>query len=282
MKIIKKYTIILFGLLLIAISYNLFFAPNYLDTGGISGLAIVIKHLFFIEESITILIGNLILLTISFIALGKTLTKNSFLGSILLPIFIKLTSNISNIIIIQEIEILILAVIGGVLSGIGYGLLFKNNFTSGGTDILNQIALKKFKIPLNKSMIYIDGSIVLLGGIVFGIETMVYSIISLLIISILSNKTMLELNKNKIFYILTKKSKEIQEYLTKELKYDVTIFETRGGYSKKKKKLILCSVKTKDYYKVKTAIQLIDEEAFITITENYEIMNENKMVSQID
>ena len=116
----------------------------------------------------------------------------------------------------KDLELLIIAVLGGVLSGLGYGLLFKNNFTSGGTDILNQIALKKFKIPLNKSMIYIDGSIVLLGGIVFGIDSMIYSIISLLIISVLSNKTMLELNKNKIFYILTKKSSEIQEYLTKE------------------------------------------------------------------
>ena len=81
---------------------------------------------------------------------------------------------------------------------------------------------------------------------------------------------------------MTKKSSEIQEYLTKELKYDITIFETRGGFSKKHQKLILCSVKTKDYYKVKTAIQLIDSEAFITITENYEIMNENTMVPQID
>lgn len=280
MRRIKKYTTVLLGLLLVSFSYNLFFSPYQFDTGGISGLAIVIKQLFFIEESLVILIGNLILLFISYFVLGKNLTKNSFMGSLLLPIFIKLTSGISNLIMIEDLELLIIAILGGVISGLGYGLLFKNNFTSGGTDILNQIALKKFKIPLNRSMIYIDGSIVLLGGVVFGIESMIYSIIALLIISILSNKTMLELNKNKIFYILTNKPKEIQEYLTKELKYDVTIFDTKGGYSKKKKKLILCSVKTKDYYKVKTAIQWIDKEAFITITENYEIMNENKMVPQ--
>ncbi len=282
MRIIKKYITVIIGILFIAISYNLFFSPNQLDTGGISGLAIVIHELFFFEESIVIFIGNIILLILSFLILGRDLTKNTLLGSILLPVFIKLTSGISNILIMKDLELLIIAVLGGVLSGLGYGLLFKNNFTSGGTDILNQIALKKFKIPLNKSMIYIDGSIVLLGGIVFGIDSMIYSIISLLIISVLSNKTMLELNKNKIFYILTKKSSEIQEYLTKELKYDITIFETRGGFSKKHQKLILCSVKTKDYYKVKTAIQLIDSEAFITITENYEIMNENTMVPQID
>lgn len=282
MRIIKKYITVIIGILFIAISYNLFFSPNQLDTGGISGLAIVIHELFFIEESIVIFIGNIILLILSFLILGRDLTKNTLLGSILLPVFIKLTSGISNILIMKDLELLIIAVLGGVLSGLGYGLLFKNNFTSGGTDILNQIALKKFKIPLNKSMICIDGSIVLLGGIVFGIDSMIYSIISLLIISVLSNKTMLELNKNKIFYILTKKSSEIQEYLTKELKYDITIFETRGGFSKKHQKLILCSVKTKDYYKVKTAIQLIDSEAFITITENYEIMNENTMVPQID
>ncbi|MCI8574964.1 MAG: YitT family protein, partial [Bacilli bacterium] len=210
--------------------------------------------------------------------LGKDLTKNYLLGSILFPLFIKLTSNINRILIINDLEMLIISIIGGTLSGIGYGLLFKNNFTSGGTDILNQIAEKKFKIPMSKSMIYIDGAIVLLGGFIFGIEKMIYSIIALLLISNLSNKTMLEINKHKVFYIQTKKVKEVKKYLTQDLSYDVTIFESIGGYSNTKNELILCSVKTSDYYKVSTGLKLIDPDSFVTITENYEAMNENKMV----
>ena len=127
-------------------------------------------------------------------------------------------------------------------------------------------------------MIYIDGSIVLLGCIIFGIESMVYSIIALLFISTISNKTMLGIHNNKIFYIQTKKMTQIKRYLIQDLKYDVTIFEGIGGFSQKKKQLILCSVKTSDYYKVKTGIELLDQEALIIITENYELLNENLMV----
>lgn len=281
MRIIRKYGSVILGILLVSISYNLFFSPYHLDTGGISGLAIVVQNLFLISDTSFMLVTNILLLILSYIVLGKELTKNSLLGSILFPFFVQFTSKISNIINIEGLEILIIAIVGGTISGIGYGLLFKNNFTSGGTDIFNQIAEKKFKVPISKSMIYIDGSIVLLGGFIFGIEKMLYSIIALILISIISNKTMLDINKNKVFYIQSKKTKEIKKYLTKDLMYDVTIFESTGGFSNQKKDLILCSIKTSDYYKVSTGLKLIDKDAFITITENYESMNENKMVPNL-
>lgn len=281
MRIIRKYGSVILGILLVSISYNLFFSPYHLDTGGISGLAIVVQNLFLISDTSFMLVTNILLLILSYIVLGKELTKNSLLGSILFPLFVQLTSKISTIINIEGLEILIIAIVGGTISGIGYGLLFKNNFTSGGTDILNQIAEKKFKVPISKSMIYIDGCIVLLGGFIFGIEKMIYSIIALILISIISNKTMLDINKNKVFYIQSKKTKEIKKYLTKDLMYDVTIFESTGGFSNQKKDLILCSIKTSDYYKVSTGLRLIDKDAFITITENYESMNENKMVPNL-
>ena len=202
MQRIQKYGNVIFGLLFVAITYNLFFAPLNLVTGGVSGLAIIMKHLFWINESFFILITNIILLLISYFVLGKDLTKNTLLGSLLLPIMIQITSNINELINLDGLEMLIKAILGGIISGIGYGMIFKNNFTSGGTDILNQIAEKKFKIPISKSMIYIDGSIVLLGCIIFGIESMVYSIIALLFISTISNKTMLGIHNNKIFYNL--------------------------------------------------------------------------------
>lgn len=278
MPSIKKYCSVVFGILLVSIAYNLCFAPFHFDTGGVSGLSIVITNLFPIKESVFIFILNMMLLVLSFIVLGKTLTKNTLLGSLLFPLFISLTSFLQNYISFAGLEEIIVAVLGGVLSGVGFGLVFKNNFTSGGTDILNQIAEKKFKIPMSKSMIFVDGAIVLFGGIVFGIEKMIYSIIALILISVISNKTMLGINKNKVFYIHTQKQKEVKNYLTKDLKYDITIFEVEGGFSNQKNHLILCSVDTSNYYRVKTGIELIDPKAFLTITEAYEIMNQNAMV----
>src|SRR5699024_1917663 len=128
-------------------------------------------------------------------------------GSILFPVFISLTENISQRITF-DLDILILAVLGGALSGIGYGLIFRNNFTTGGTDILNQIAEKYLKIPMGRSILMVDGPIVVLGLMVFGLEQTIYSLIVLILISTLSNRTMFELNKNRVLYIQTDKVKE--------------------------------------------------------------------------
>ena len=191
------------------------------------------------------------------------------------PVFISLTENISQRITF-DLDILILAVLGGALSGIGYGLIFRNNFTTGGTDILNQIAEKYLKIPMGKSILMVDGPIVVLGLMVFGLEQTIYSLIVLILISTLSNRTMFELNKNRVLYIQTDKVKEIQDYLSQNFYYDTTIMNMTGGYTHKKKKMILCTVSQKDYYQIKEGILLIDSESFITVTKAYEQKNANK------
>lgn len=272
---IKTYTTVIAGLLLVALSFNLFLSPNNLVAGGVSGASILARELFGIKESVFIYIANFLLVLVSLRFLGIEKTKNTLLGSILFPVFISLTENISQRITF-DLDILILAVLGGALSGIGYGLIFRNNFTTGGTDILNQIAEKYLKIPMGKSILMVDGPIVVLGLMVFGLEQTIYSLIVLILISALSNRTMFELNKNRVLYIQTDKVKEIQDYLSKNFYYDTTIMNMIGGYTHKKKKMILCTVSQKDYYQIKEGILLIDSESFITVTKAYEQKNANK------
>lgn len=272
---IKTYTTVIAGLLLVALSFNLFLSPNNLVAGGVSGASILARELFGIKESVFIYIANFLLVLVSLRFLGIEKTKNTLLGSILFPVFISLTENISQRITF-DLDILILAVLGGALSGIGYGLIFRNNFTTGGTDILNQIAEKYLKIPMGKSILMVDGPIVVLGLMVFGLEQTIYSLIVLILISTLSNRTMFELNKNRVLYIQTDKVKEIQDYLSQNFYYDTTIMNMIGGYTRKKKKMILCTVSQKDYYQIKEGILLIDSESFITVTKAYEQKNANK------
>lgn len=272
---IKTYTTVIAGLLLVALSFNLFLSPNNLVAGGVSGASILARELFGIKESVFIYVANFLLVLVSLRFLGIEKTKNTLLGSILFPVFISLTENISQRITF-DLDILILAVLGGALSGIGYGLIFRNNFTTGGTDILNQIAEKYLKIPMGRSILMVDGPIVVLGLMVFGLEQTIYSLIVLILISTLSNRTMFELNKNRVLYIQTDKVKEIQDYLSKNFYYDTTIMNMIGGYTHKKKKMILCTVSQKDYYQIKEGILLIDSESFITVTKAYEQKNANK------
>ena len=278
MNKIKKYVTVLSGLLLMAISFNLFQAPYNLVCGGITGLSIVVNHFFNINESLFIFLVNQSLIILSFVLLGKKKTLNTILGSILLPCFILLTKPLANIISFANLDMILISILGGLIYGVGLGLIYKKGYTSGGTDILNQIAEVKYKIPINKSIIIIDGLIVLLSLLAFDVETMIYSLITLVIISYISNNTFLELNRNKVFYIYTEEPQKVKEYLIDNFAYDLTVFESIGGFTKKSKELFMCSVSTKDYYIIKEGILYIDPKAFIVITNAYEQKNANVLI----
>ena len=130
MKIkVKKYLSILIGLLFIAIAFNLFLSPYNYVTGGVSGLSIVVNHLIDVNESVFMFIMNLVLIGVSYFFLGKEKTKNTILGSLLFPVFVSMTEGIGNVIVL-DLDPFIVACLGGILSGYGYGLVFQNNYTS--------------------------------------------------------------------------------------------------------------------------------------------------------
>jgi len=275
MKKIINYFNLLSGLLIVAFTFNLFLSPYNLSAGGVSGLSLIINKMFNIDISLFMMVSNIILLILSYIFLGKDKTKNTILGSILFPIFISLTSKITIHINIEGLELIVISVLGGVLSGIGYGIIFKSGFTSGGTDILNQIMEKYLHMPISKSIIIVDGIITILGGITFGIETMIYALIALVLLSVFSNKMMIGEDTSKILYIYSKKYKEIKEYLHNEMMNDSTDFDCVGGYKNKKGKIILSVIDTKDYVNIKEAIKLLDPNAFIVVTNSYHSVNMN-------
>ncbi len=275
MQKIKNYTNLMIGLFLASFAFNIFLAPNNLASGGVSGLALIIHKILNFNESLFIFIINLMLVLISYLLLGKEKTKKTILGSLLFPIFITLTNYLTPLIKTEELELILIAVLGGILSGTGYGLIFKSGYTSGGTDILNQIVEKYAHVPISTSIILVDGCITILGGIVFGLPTMVYAFLALILISVFSNKKILGIGKNKTLYIYTTKYNEIKYYLHFDLKVDSTDFDCIGGYSKEPRKVILTIIKTRDYYRAKETISLIDENVFIIASNSYEIKNAN-------
>ena len=267
-KRILQFTI---GCLIISIAYNIFITSNNLVPGGVGGIAIIINNLFGIENSTVIFCLNIILLTISYFLLGKEKTRASILGSVLFPIFVKLTENINVLTGIDTSQILLSTIFGGLLYGLGAGLVFKAGFTTGGTDIINQIISKYVKISLGKSMLLSDGLIVLTSAYFFGINIMMYSILTLYIISLMSDRVVLGISDSKAFYIITDKDDEVKEYITKYLEHGITVFKAKGSYEKNTKNVIMTVLPTKDYYRLKEGIKEIDKDAFYIITDTYEV-----------
>ena len=268
---VKRHLQLLIGCLLIATSYNLFLVPNNIVAGGVAGFAIIINHLFNIDNSLIILIGSIFLLILSYFLLGKEKTKATILGSLLFPICVNLTQNIGNIIDIDTNQLLLISVFGGVVYGFGAGLIYKAGFTTGGTDIINQILSKYLKISMGNSMLYCDGTIVLLTAFVFGPTQFMYSIIILYVISYMSDRVILGVSDSKAFYIVTEEEEKIKEYILKYLNHGVTVFNAKGGYAKENQKVLMCVLPTKDYYKLKEGIHEIDPHSFFVVTDAYEV-----------
>lgn len=259
------------GCLIISVAYNIFIVSNHIVPGGVGGLAIIINNLFGLDNSIVILYLDIILLFTSFALLGKEKTRASVLGSVLFPVFVKLTENINTYLQIDTSQVLLSVIIGGVMYGFGAGLVFRAGFTTGGTDIVNQIISKYCKLSLGKSMLYSDGLIVLMSGLFFGVNSMMYSILILYIISLISDKVVLGISDSKVFYIITEKEDEVKTYIMDALGHGVTIFKAKGGYKKETENVLMTVLPTKDYYDLKEGIKEIDKDAFFIITDTYEV-----------
>ena len=268
---VRRYIELVIGILLVALAYNIFLLPNNIVFGGVSGLAIIVKKIITLNPSTFIMISSVIILFISYIFLGKDQTKGSIVGSILFPILVNLTANINQYINIDTSNILLSVIFGGILYGFGAGLVFKAGFTTGGTDVINQIISKYFHVSMGNAMLMSDGLIVLAGGFFFGITKLMYAIIVVYIIGIMTDKVLLGISNSKAFYIITNEDEKIRDYLINELHHGVTIFSVKGGYTHKKDEVILCVVPTNEYYRVKEGIREIDEQAFFVICDAYEV-----------
>lgn len=268
---LKRYFELVIGILLIAIAFNLFLLPNELVFGGVSGLSIIVSKFITIDASTLIMIASLLLLVVSFLVLGKNDTKASIVGSILFPIFVNITANIGKYIKLDTGNVLLSAVFGGIIYGFGAGLVFKAGFTTGGTDIINQILSKYLHMSMGNAMLISDGLIVVLGGFFFGATKLMYALIVIYIIGLMTDKVLLGISNSKAFYIITNEDEKIRDYLLNELHHGVTIFSVKGGYTHKKDEVILCVVPTREYYRVKEGIHEIDSEAFFVVCDAYEV-----------
>ena len=268
---IKELIEFIIGCFLVALAFNLFMSPNNLVAGGISGLSLVLKYFFGLNPSMIISISNVFLIILSFLLLGKDKTKMSILGSILFPVFVSMTEHLSTYISFKESEMILIAIFGGVLQGLGAGLIFRAGYSTGGTDILNMIFSKIFKISLGNSMFFTDGTIILIGAFVFGFNHLMYSLIILYLISTLTDKVVLGISDSKAFYLITSKEKEVKDFVINELKHGVTEFNAKGGYNSENQTVLMSVVPTREYYKLKEGIHNIDKNAFFVAMDSYEV-----------
>lgn len=273
-KNIENYATVAIAALILAVAFNTSSLPLEIVIGGSSGLSIIADHFFGIPPSLVVLICYLGALVFGFIFLGKDKIKKSVFGTLIYPFWIFVTSPLCEYVkslSLNNSEYLIIIITGAVVSGIAYGLVYKIGYTTGGSDIASQIVNKYFGITIGSANLLINAIIVISGGVIFGWTKVLYAILTLYVIGIATDKILLGMSYSKSFYIITDKVEEIKQYIFSEFNRSVTELEAEGGYTKHVNQVLMCVVPTRDYFRLKEGINIIDEEAFFLIADAYEL-----------
>ena len=267
---VKRYVLFIFAVLLQAIAFNIFILPCNLIF-GVSGISIILHDTLNLSPSLIILLANILLIIASFTFLGKDVTKRTILGSLIYPLFIELTAGLSAYIDLKDTEVIVVAFAGAVLTGIGSGIVFREGFTTGGSDVLKQILSEYGKMSLGKATIYVEGVIIITGLLVFGWQSFIYSIIVLAVMSVITDKVLIGISQYKTFQIITTKEKEVKQFILKQLHHGVIEIDGHGGYTGNRQKILLSTLPTKEYFLAKEGILMIDPKAFFIVTDAYEV-----------
>lgn len=268
----KRYFMLIVGCLIVAFSFNLFFLKYDIVCFGVSGLSIVLSR-FGVNPSLFILISNVLLMVLAYFTLGIEDTKNQLVGAILYPIFTFLTGMITDYIDLGNVEMIVIAIMGGVCAGIGYGLIYKSNFSTGGTDVIIGIICKYMKVSMGNAGLIVNGIIVAIGKIVFSWDTVLYAILVSYLISVCTDKVLLGISKCKAFYIVTNKEKDdaVRNFLISIPGVGTTVIDAEGGYSNNEQTLLLAVVPTRNYFIVKEGLKEIDNNIFFLVCDSYEV-----------
>ena len=268
-NVYKNFFLFIMGLVLSSISVSVFYQPNNITVAGSTGVAILINNFVDVDLSLIILSISSIMLVLGFCVFGIEYGAKNILGTILFPIFVKAASLLKSVIYFENTSMFVLILFGAFLSGSGFGLVTKSGYSQGGFNVLYDILNKKFKISVGKASMFFNFFIILISSFVVGINKCVYAFIDLYISNNIADKIMMGISNNKAFYIITKKPLDIRDYIVNNSKYSVTIVNAKGGYTNKKKKLLLCAIPTIEYTRFKEVIREIDKDVFFLITDCY-------------
>lgn len=264
-----KYFYLTISLLISAIGFNVFVRSFNIVSGGTGGVAIIFEHLFGIDSAVSIFILSIILAIISFIFLGY---KESIAGlyiAVVYPIFVYITAFLIDYVNLED-NILIAIVFGGIIRGIAVGMNYQTGFNAGGFGIIAKIISNKFNVSESLITFIINLIIICCGALIFGIDMVLYAVIFIYITAIISNKVFIGISKNKLFYIISDKEKDIIDFSINELGHDITMHDVKGEFLNKNKKLLMVVVPTKEYFVFKNAIKEIDSKAFVFVSDSYE------------
>jgi len=271
------YIMIIIGTGILAFGIACFYDPIGLVTGGFSGLAIVIKHVseMFMEGGIPLWFTNLALnvpvFILAYFLKGKKFIGKTLFGTAMLSVWLYILPAID----MAEGDLMIAALFGGVCAGAGIGFVIRVGATTGGTDMVSalvQLKLRHFSIV--QILLVIDGIVVLLGLLIFGMRPTLYAIIGIIVQTKVSDLIVEGFNYSKAAYIITNNHEEVAKRIMTELERGVTGLQAKGMYTQENKCVLYCIVTQKEIIGLKDIVNEVDPSAFVIVSDVKEVLGE--------
>lgn len=262
--------LLLLGSFLIAISFNVFFVPLGIASGGISGVSILVNRLTGIAPAYIQWAFNVPLFLLGLWLLGKRFALKTALGSFMLPLFVLLTSHWPPL----TENALLAAIYGGIGVGAGLGLVFRGQGSTGGLDLAAQLLHRYTGIRLGLAVACFDGLVIAAAGVLISPEISLYALIGLFVTSKTIDFIQTGLALSKVAFIISGRAEEIRQAVLHDLDRGLTSLDGHGGYTGAARQVLLVVVGQGEVSKLKRLVRSVDPAAFVIISDTAEVLGE--------
>ncbi len=270
-KVIPDYFLLTVGSIILAINFNIFLAPNKIAPGGISGAAIIIHHFTGWLPGATMLFLTIPMLVLGFYHLGRYrfLIRASYV-----TVFYSVGIDGMAAFLPQGVgdDLLLNALYGGILGGIGIGCIYRGGTSPAGTSVLSRVLNLKTGIPNSQAYIIIDGSIILIAGLVFGWEMALYAFVTLFMWGFVADYVLEGPSVVRTAFIVTDAPEIVSQALSRRMGVGVTSWAGTGMFSKMEHTTLFCVIKRPDVRILSSIVNQVDPKSFVVIMQGHQAM----------
>lgn len=262
------YLLIILGASLVGLSFNIFLLPSRIAAGGISGVSTILYEMFGFNPAYVQWIINVPLIILGLLLAGKEFSTKTLVGTFFVPFVIWLTGGID----LSVDNPLLSSIYGGILLGIGLGIVYRGNGSTGGTALIAQLLKKYTGISSGFSQLIVDGVVVITSAFVFNFELALYALMSIYVTSKVIDFVQLQTSPTKLVLIITENEKKVQEIIQNEIDRGLTKVKSTGGFSDNEKTMIFCVVEQSEAVYLKKLLQTAEPSSFVIFLNASEIL----------
>ncbi|WP_121609100.1 YitT family protein [Mesobacillus foraminis] len=258
------------GSFLFGLSVNIFVIPNHFGEGGVTGISIILYHLFGWAPSITSFILNGMLIVIGYKFLNKTTTIYTIIAVTCISLSLYLTESWS----INSDEVILNSIFAGILTGIGLGLIFRAGGTSAGTTILAKVTNKYLGWNISYGLLFFDLIVVFSSYFIIGIEGLMFTLVMLYIGTKVTDFIIVGLDSKRAVTIISKSFNEIADEVNNKMERGVTVLTGYGYYTKTEKNILYIIINKQEFTQLRKIITAVDKNAFVSVHDVRDVFGE--------